>query len=238
MKLGKTLTVCMFLILAIVPAYGQGQRGNIGIDFGQTADKFGALARSSAAVGDVNGQLVILQGKQKSGSPSVVAGGEIRFPSDTSNHANEFAVFGGVMFRFKSSFSAGFRGQVHKLLLPSSTVENQIFNRNNMELLEAPLVLEYKFGPDKHAFLQSQGAPEFRPRWRTSKSGPTGLPNPEFDHAYFVRGSVGYIFGKSWYAKGTYETRYFKFIAGPPGNPSNLYNWRTDMITGGVGLVF
>jgi hypothetical protein len=106
-----------------------------------------------------------------------------------------------------------------------------------MELLELPLVLEYRFGPSKHVFVQAQGAPEFSPRWRTSKAGPTGLPNPSFDHAYFLRGNLGYIFGK-WYARATYETRYFKFIAGPPGNPSNLYNWRTDMITGGVGLVF
>ena len=243
MKLGKTLIVRIYLLIlmamvlaATIPAYSQGQRGTIGIDFGQTSDKFGGLARSTAAIGDVNGELVVLQGKEKEGSPSVVAGGEIRFPSDTSNHANEFAIFGGVKFRFSSSFSAGFHVQVHKLLVPSSTAENQIFNRNNMELLEVPLILEYKFGPSKHIFVQAQGAPEFRPRWRTSKAGPTGLPDPSFDHAYFVRGSLGYIFGK-WYARGTYETRFFKFAPGP-GNPSGLYNWRTDMITGGVGLVF
>jgi len=235
--IGRTIIVRVCLVLvAIVPAYGQGQRGNIGIDVGQTSDRFGALSRSTAAVGDVNGQLVILQGKQKEGSPSVVAGGEVRFPSDTSGHANEFAVFGGVMFRFNNAFSAGFHAQVHKLLVPPSTVDNQVFNRNNMELLELPLVLQYKFGPNKHAFIQAQGAPEFSPRWRTSKAGPTGLPNPSFDHAYFVRGSLGYLFGK-WYARGTYETRYFKFTP-QFGNPSNLYNWRTDMITGGVGLVF
>lgn len=240
--IGKTLTVkttmirfCLIL-LAIVPAHGQGQRGNLGIDFGQTADRFGALPRSTAVVGDVNGQLVVKQGKEKDGSPSIVAGGEVRFPSDTRNHANEFALFGGVMFRFKPSFSAGFHVQVHKLLVPPSTVENQTFNRNNMELLEIPLVLEYKFGPEKHFFVHAQGAPEFRPRWRSPASGPTPLPNPAFDHAYFVRGSLGYNFGK-WYAKGTYETRYFKFTPAL-GNPSNFYNWRTDMITGGVGLVF
>ena len=235
--IGRTIIVRVCLVLmAIAPAYGQGQRGNVGIDFGQTSDRFGALPRSNAAVGDVNGLLVVKQGKDKDGSPSIVAGGEVRFPSDTRNHANEFSVFGGVMFRFNKSFSAGLRGQVHKLLVPPSTVDNQIFNRNNMELLEIPLVLEYKFGPNKHTFLQAQGAPEFRPRWRTPASGPTPLPNPAFDHAYFVRGSLGYNFGK-WYAKGTYETRYFKFTPAL-GNPSNFYNWRTDMITGGVGLVF
>ena len=246
MKLCKTLTVkrtmmrtiggvCLIL-LAIVPAYGQGQRGNLGIDFGQTSDKFGALSRSTAGVGDVNGLLVVRQGKEKDGSPSIVAGGDVRFPSDTRNHANEFALFGGVMFRFNKSFSAGFHVQVHKLLVPPSTVDNQVFNRNNMELLELPIVLEYKFGPNKHFFLQAQGAPEFRPRWRSSASGASPLPNPAFDHAYFVRGSLGYNFGK-WYARGTYETRYFKFTPGP-GNPSNFYNWSTNMATAGVGLAF
>jgi len=62
------------------------------------------------------------------------------------------------------------------------------------------------------------------------------LPNPKFDHGYFVRGSLGYNFGK-WYAKATYETRYFKF-ADNQNNPSGLYNWRTNLITGGLGFVF
>ena len=233
----QTVMVRLCLIfLATIPAYGQGQHGNLGIDFGQTSDKFGALSRSNAAVGDINGLVVVRQGKEKTGSPSIVVGGDVRFPSDTRNHANEFALFGGVMFRFNKSFSAGLRAQVHKLLLPPSTIEGEVFNRNNMELIEFPLVLEYKFGPDKHFFVQAQGAPEFRPRWRSPASGPTPLPDPGFDHAYFVRGSLGYNFGK-WYVRGTYETRYFKFATGP-GNPSNLYNWNTNMATAGVGLAF
>ena len=62
------------------------------------------------------------------------------------------------------------------------------------------------------------------------------MPHPNFDHGYYLRGSVGYSFGK-WYAQGTYETRYFKFDQNP-NNPSNLYNWKSNMITGGVGLNF
>jgi hypothetical protein len=242
MMLGKTLMVrvCLILIsvvfMAIIPAYGQGQRGRIGIDFGQTSDKFGALPQATAAVGDVNGELVVLRAKAKGESPDVVAGGEIRFPFNTTNHANEFSVFGGVMFHFKSSFTAGFHVQVHKLIVPPSIIDNQTFNRNNMELLEIPLVVEYKFGPGKHVFLEAQGAPEFSPRFRTSRSGPTGIPNANFDYGYFIRGSLGYNFAK-WYARGTYETRYFKFNPGL-GNPSNLYNWRTNFATAGVGLVF
>jgi hypothetical protein len=47
---------------------------------------------------------------------------------------------------------------------------------------------------------------------------------------------VGYTFGK-WYAQGTYATRYFKFDQNP-NNPSNLYNWKSNMITAGVGVTF
>jgi hypothetical protein len=63
------------------------------------------------------------------------------------------------------------------------------------------------------------------------------LPHPSFDHGYTFRGSVGYTFGKWWYVKGSYETRYFKF-ADNLGNPSSLYNWKSNLITGGVGLRF
>ena len=34
-----------------------------------------------------------------------------------------------------------------------------------------------------------------------------------------------------------YETRYFKF-APTEGNPNNLYNWKSNVISGGVGLIF
>ena len=104
-----------------------------------------------------------------------------------------------------------------------------------MELLEIPVVLRYKFGPEKRAFIEAEGAPEFSPRWRSAGSL-SPLPNPNFDHGYFVRGGIGYVFGK-WYAKATYETRYFKFNANQ-FNPNNLYNWRTNGIIGGVGFSF
>jgi len=47
---------------------------------------------------------------------------------------------------------------------------------------------------------------------------------------------MGYNFGK-WYLKANYESRYFKFAVGN-GNPSNLYDWKSNVITGGVGLNF
>jgi len=47
---------------------------------------------------------------------------------------------------------------------------------------------------------------------------------------------MGYVFGK-YYVKADYENRYFKFLA-DPFNPNNLYNWRTNVISGGVGLAF
>jgi len=37
--------------------------------------------------------------------------------------------------------------------------------------------------------------------------------------------------------KGMYENRYFRFIS-DQGNPSNLYNWKTNLIYGGIGVAF
>jgi len=233
MKLCKTylVRVCLFL-LASVPAYCQ--RGNIGVDVGETADTFAGLPTNMAPVVDVNGEFTVFKNNPKTERPAVVGGGEARFPSDTSNHAKEYALYGGVHWEF-GNLMVGVDGQVRKVYLPAAFVDNQFFARDKMELLETPLVLRYKFGPDKKAFVEAKGAPEFSPRWKSS-GATLVLPNPNFDHGYFVQGSAGYVFGK-WYAKVTYETRYFKFIANP-NNPSNLYNWRTNMITGGVGFTF
>ena len=234
-KLGKAQFGLLGFVL-LVSLTSSAQRATLGIDVGQTSDKFGGQSRTTSAVGDITTKLVILQGDQKEGGAQVVAGAEARFPFDTNNHATEFAIFGGVEFRPASAFSVGVHVQVRKILMPSVNESQLVFNRNNMELMELPLFVQYRFGPSKHAFLQAEGAPEFRPRWRAPKSGASVLPNPGFDHAYFVRGSIGYNFGK-WYAKGTYQTRYFKFN-NDIGNPDGLYNWRSDLATAGVGLVF
>jgi len=37
--------------------------------------------------------------------------------------------------------------------------------------------------------------------------------------------------------KATYENRYFKFVENA-GNPSSLYNWKTNLIEGGIGVTF
>jgi hypothetical protein len=225
--------VCFFL-LAIVPAYCQ--RGTLGVDFGETTDRFGALPKNTTGLVAVDGKVIILHGKEKEGSPNLVAGGEVRFPIDTTNHPTEYALFGGLEFGFTKSFTAGFHAQVRKIPMPSSTVEGQNFNRNTFELLEIPIFLQYRFGPDKHTFIQAEGAPEFHPRFLAPKGGAEPLPNPQFDHAYFIRGSLGYDFGK-WYAKASYQTRYFKFTPNL-GNPLGLYNWRSDFATVGIGVVF
>lgn len=236
MKPGKSQLVhVLIFLLAAIPAYCQ--RGELGIDAGQASDKFGGLSRFSGVVGDVNGKLVILEGNEKGESPNVVAGGEIRFPVDTGHHANEFALFGGVEFQFTRAFSAGLHAQVRKMLMPPSTVQGQTFNRETFELFQLPLVVQYKFGPARRLFLRAEGEPEFRPRFRnTTATANSSLPIPNLDHAYTVRGSLGYTFG-NWYARGSYETRYFKFVPSL-GNPSGLYNWRSDFMTGGVGILF
>ena len=231
MKRCKThlVRVCMFL-LASVPAYCQ--RGTFGIDIGQTSDKFDALSSVSGLEVGIDGQVTVIKGKQN--GPSVVAGGEIRLPSDTANHSREYAVFGGLRFHTRD-LSIGFNAQVRKIVLPTANVDNQFFNRYTLEMLEIPVVLKYNFLTSKRAFVEVQGAPEFTPRFRKSSSLIT-LAHPNWDHGYFLRGSAGYTFGL-WYAKVTYENRYFKFVA-DPGNPNNLYNWKSNLISGGVGFSF
>jgi hypothetical protein len=233
MKRCKThlVRVCFFL-LAAVPAYCQ--RGTFGINVGETSDKFGSLSSVSGLEVGIDGQLAILKANEKSGRPSIVAGGEIRLPSDTGNHAREYAVFGGPRFQLRN-LSIGFNVQVHKIILPTENVNNQFFSRYTLNLLETPLVLKYNFGTEKRAFIEVEGAPEFTPHYKRS-SASIFLSHPNFDHGYFVRGGIGYRFG-FWYAKATYENRYFKFNADPQ-NPNGLYNWKSNRISGSVGFAF
>jgi hypothetical protein len=234
MKRCKTLLVCVCLIfLAVVPAYCQ--RGTFGIDVGDTADRFASLPSVNGLEFGIDGQLAVFQANPKTGRPAIVAGGEIRLPTDTGNHAREYAVFGGPEFNYHN-FVFGVHVQVRKIDLPAANVDNQVFARDSLRLVELPIVIKYKFGPAKKAFAEVQGAPEFSPHYRHSSASLVSLPNPNFDHGYFVRGSVGYTFG-NWYAKGTYETRYFKFVENA-GNPSNLYSWKSNLISGGVGFSF
>jgi hypothetical protein len=236
MKLCKTQVVCVCLFfLAALPAVAQ-QRGNIGIDAGEVSDRFANLSRSTDPMGDVHGEVIILRSNPKENWPDVLAGGEIRFPSDTNHHATELSIYGGLQFHATPSFTAGFHVQVHKLYVPPSNFQGQVFNRDNMELLELPLFLQYKFGSGKHVFVRAEGAPEFRPRFKVPSKVTNPPINPNFDHGYFVRGTLGYDFGK-WYAKASYESRYFKF-GQSVGNPGGLNNWRSDFVTGGIGLNF
>lgn len=234
MKRCKTqvLHVCLFL-LAAVPAYCQ--RATIGIDAGQTSDKFGAQPSTTSFEYGIDGQVTVLKPSEKKGGPGIVAGGEILVPANSANHAKEYAIYGGPMFQ-AGNLTIGVNAQIRKIFLPAASFDNQVFNRQNMELLELPVTIKYSFGSAKHAFVQVQGAPEFSPRFRSSVPNPFSLPNPTLDHGYFLRGSAGYIFGK-FYAKATYETRYFKFDNNA-GNPNGVYNWRTNMLMGGVGFAF
>ena len=234
MKRCKTqvLGVCL-LFLASASVFGQ--RVTVGLDAGQTSDKFGAQPSTTSFEYGIDGQVTVLKPSEKRGGPGIVAGGEILIPANSANHAKEYAIYGGPMFS-AHNLTIGVNAQIRKIFLPVASFDNQVFNRQNMELLEIPLTVKYSFGSAKHAFVQVQGAPEFSPRFRTAVPNPFSLPNPTLDHGYFLRGSAGYIFGK-FYAKVSYETRYFKFD-GNAGNPNGIYNWRTDMIMGGVGFAF
>lgn len=225
---------CILLLVAI-SAYGQ-QRAAIGIGAGATKDRFGGLPSDTTGLIDINADFTVIQGSEKNQNPAIVAGGEIRFPVDTTKHASEFSAYVGPMFHFGSHFSAGFHAQVHKIFIPASDVNGQEFTRYNMLLFEPPAVFEYKFSnAPRHAFLEAQISPEFKPHFTPPKAG-SNYPKPSLDHGYYIRGSAGYVFGK-WYAKATYETRYFKF-ANVLSNPMQLNNWRTDMVIGSVGMVF
>src|SRR5215475_3237861 len=127
------LTRFCILLLAVVPAYCQ--RGTIGIDIGQTSDKFDSLSSVSGLEFGADGQIVVLRSNQKSGRPALVAGGEIRLPTDTGNHAREYAFFGGPEFHPRN-FTIGFHVQLRQINLPASTVDNQVFARDRMRLLE------------------------------------------------------------------------------------------------------
>src|ERR1017187_9601618 len=88
--------IFLLFLLATVPAYCQ--RGTIDINAGETSDKFGALAPVTGGDLDINGELTVKKPSAKNGGPSIVAGGEVRVPTDDTNHAKEFAVFGGHSF--------------------------------------------------------------------------------------------------------------------------------------------
>jgi hypothetical protein len=240
----QMIRVCFFslaiFLLTALPSYGQQafgqQRSTFGIDLGQTSDRFGALPRTTTGEADVEGKFIVLQHASSQGDPNIVAGGEILLPVDTSTHASEFAAYAGPEFLIGSHLMLGFHAQVRKIYPPNSDVNGLFFNRYKMLLLELPAVLEYRFGSARHAFIQGQVSPVFAPHYTASSAGASQFPHPSLDHAYTIRGSVGYTFGR-WYAKASYETRYLKF-SNNLGNPMNLNSWRSDKASGGIGVVF
>jgi hypothetical protein len=232
----RTGVFFLFLIAtfltAALPAYGQ--RGTADLDFGITGDKYGSQPQTTAADFGASAQYTLIRAT-KDGGPNIVVGGEFRTASDTSNHPVEFAVFGGPIFPI-GNLSIGVNAEVRKILQPHAELEGTLLDRYNLELLEIPLIIKYKFGPDHRAFIQLQGQPEFTPHYKTNLKALEGVPHPDFDHGYTVRGTLGYNFGK-WYLKGTYETRYFRFVSNA-ANPLNFYNWHSNNITAGIGLNF
>ena len=226
-----------FLALFIVTSHrAYSQRSSFGIDLGETTDRFGALARTTTGEADIEGSVIVLNRANSPGDPNVVAGGEAQLPVDTSTHAPEFAGFVGPEFNIGKHFMLGFHAQVRKIYPPTSDVNGFFFPRYKMLLLEIPAVAEYRFGSSGHAFIRAQVSPEFAPHYNQSSSGPSAFPGPSFDHAYTIRASAGYTFGR-WYAKANYETRYFKFATNL-GNPNNLNNWRSDKASAGIGVAF
>jgi hypothetical protein len=245
MRFGKTQSVRVFLFISILvaasaalPAFAQeGPTGFIGLEFGRTSDKFGALSPVNGPLGAVEGQWVVIKGSGKTQTPSIVVGGEARFPTDTNRHASEFAAYGGPQFHFGDGFMLGFHLQIRKIYVPPGQLDGGPLNRDKLLMLELPVVLSYKFGPSRRAFVQAQGSAEFTPWYKATTSTPSPLPTPSFDYGYSGRAAVGYAFNSKWYAKAEYQTRLLKFNPGA-SNPLLLLNWRANQITGGVGLIF
>lgn len=239
MKCSKAhlVCVCVFL-LAAISAYGQ-QRINLGVDAGATSDQFGSQSTVTGPVVNLNAQGIILFANKKNGGPDVLAGGEAILPTDTGNHAKEYNVYGGLRWH-TGNLTFGFDGGIRKIYPPTAFIDNQYYDRDTMELLEIPGTIRYNFWREKRAYVQIQGAPEFGPRLKVPASSSLFtnpvLYKPNFDHAYFIRPSIGYNFGK-WYACATYENRFFRF-QNNANNPEGLYNWKTNAITGGVGVSF
>lgn len=223
------LGVCL-IGLAVVPAYCQ--RGTFGINAGESSDQFATFPSKTNPIFRIDGEFTVHKPNQKTGGPSIVAGGEIRLPTDTAFQAREYAIFGGAIFQ-AHNLDFGFHAQIRKAVLPQEIVGSQVLNRGALEMLEVPAILRYNFGSGNHFYIQAEGVPEFTPHFKNANNG---LPHPSLDHGYFVRGTLGYIFGK-WYAKASYENRYLKFSPGA-GNPGGLYNWKSNLMIGGIGIVF
>jgi hypothetical protein len=229
------MVVCLLFLLAAVPAFCQ--RGTFDLNVGQVSDQFGAIPAVTSPLLDLNGEVTVIKPDPKKGGASIVAGGEVRVPTDGDNHAKELALYGGVAFAVRHDLSIGADAEFRKIYMPIATLDGQTFVRDNLKLFQLPLVIKYKFGPGKHAFIEARGEPEFTPHYKLNKLATPGVPKPNFDHGYTVGGSVGYTFSKYLFVKGTYQTRYFKFLDNP-GNPTSLYNWKSNVITGGVGISF
>jgi len=245
MPLGKIhpLRAILFssiLALAALPAYSQ--RLNIAANVGETFDRFAGQPRETGAVGAIDGEVLVFKSADREHGADIIAGGELRWPEDASNHASEQSIYGGFAFHFGQHLTAGVHIQIHRLVPPPSlasgvvTNGGQVFNRDHMEFLETPGFIQYKFGPSNRAFARVEGGPEFSPRFHPSPAGAEPFLHPNFDHGYAIRGVVGYNFGK-WFVKGTYQTRYLRFETNA-NNPDEVYNWRSDFVTGGVGYTF
>src|SRR5258708_39251381 len=98
MKPGKAeifrTCVCLLFLLATLPT--SSQRATLDLNVGETRDQFGAQPSVTGTAVDLTGEVTIKKPSAKNGGPSIVAGGQVRVPSATGNHAKEFAVYGGL----------------------------------------------------------------------------------------------------------------------------------------------
>ena len=214
MKLCKSILVRLGLISPIspghVPAYGQ--RGTLDIDAGEVTDKFGAQPQVTAADFGLNGQVTLIQAT-KDGGPSIVAGGELRVPP-TPPPMPASTPSSAVRSSPWQFFHRRQRPGPQDSSCPTLTWMEPSWTATTWNCSNSPSSSDTNSVPTSALSSRPTASPNSLPTTNRLPCQPVGVPHPNFDYGYTVRGSVGYNFGK-WYVKGTYETRYFKFASQP-----------------------
>ena len=190
--------VCLLFLSAVVPAFAQ--RGNLGVDVGaslrpvrQHPFRLQRLSRRERRIRHHKTlhQERILPASSPAANPR---------PLRHQQSRQGIRRLRRPALRSSRLHHRRRRSGPQNLYSPPPSSDNQILNRDRIELLQIPLVLKYKFGPAKRAFISAQGEPEFTPHYKTISSASVSLPDPGFDHGYTLRGTVGYNFGK-WYVQ-------------------------------------
>jgi hypothetical protein len=226
------------------------QKGTILVDFGQASSRFGSLNAQTGSTLIVGANLRVASAVENGSGLVTSANGEFRYSGygDAANgNFMEIAGSFGPSFFFANHFSFGGGIGMREMLLPNDTYmvggQVQTFDRTSFLSMELPFNGKVTFGPAGRGYVSGQ----YTLVWpivnntytdNLGNTYQTGTTFPNSDHAYNMKGSVGYVLPHGILLRGNYEDRYYKFQADGTNNPYNLYNLRQKMITAGVGKTF